>query len=237
MQIEGSVAFVTGTSRGLGRALVEELLQRGARRIYAASRDGVPHADARVVPLRLDITDPVQVRAAAAAAPDVELLINNAGRNTSYSVLLGDPEDLRRDLDVNVHGTLDVTRAFVPVLAAAKQATVVNIISVLALASMPIDGGYSASKAALWSLTQALRAELRGKGIRVHGAFPGVMDTDMSRGYEMPKAAPEAVARAVLDGVLAGHDDIATDPMSTDCLETFARDPREIERRFASVGS
>jgi NAD(P)-dependent dehydrogenase (short-subunit alcohol dehydrogenase family) len=239
MQIEGSVAFVTGTSRGLGRAFLEELLQRGARRVYAASRGGVPYSDERVIALRLDITDPEQVRAAVAAAPDVELLVNNAGQNTAHSVLQGDPDSLRRDLEVNVHGTLDVTRAFVPVLAAAamaRQAAVVNILSVVALANLPMVGGYSASKAALWSLTQALRAELRGKGIRVHGAFPGVIDTDMARGLEMPKASPHAVARAVLDGIQAGHDDIATDPMSADCLETFARDPREVERRFTSFG-
>jgi NAD(P)-dependent dehydrogenase (short-subunit alcohol dehydrogenase family) len=234
MQLEGSVALVTGTSRGLGRAFVEELLRRGARRVYAASRDGATFSDARVVALRLDITDPVQVRAATAAAPDVQLLVNNAGTNTAHSVLQTDLENLRRDFDVNVHGTLGVTRAFVPVLEATKQAAIVNIISVLAMANMPMVGGYSATKAALWSLTQALRAELRGRGIRVHGAFPGVIDTDMSRGFEVPKAAPQAVASAVLDGVVAGHDDIATDPMSADVLDLFARDPRELERRFTS---
>jgi NAD(P)-dependent dehydrogenase (short-subunit alcohol dehydrogenase family) len=237
MQLEGSVAFITGTNRGLGRAIVDELLKRGARRVYAASRTGATHPDERVVALRMDVTDPEQVRAAAAAAADVELLVNNAGSNTSYSVLQGDPATLRRDFDVNVHGTLDVTRALVPTLAAARQAAVVNIISVLGLANLPADGGYSTTKAALWSLTQALRAELRVRNIRVHGAFPGVIDTDMSRGFQMPKAAPEAVAAAVLDGVVAGHDDIATDPMSADALETFARDPRELERRFASFGS
>lgn len=237
MKIEGSVALVTGANRGLGRALVQELLARGASRVYAAARGGVEHADARVVALRLDITDPTQVRAAAAAAGDVQLLINNAGRNTAHSVLQSSAENLRHDLEVNVHGTLEVTRAFVPVLAAAKQAgrdaAIANIISVLALANMPVVGGYSATKAALWSLTQALRAELRGQGIRVHGAFPGVIDTDMSRGFEIPKAAPEAVARAVLDGVTDGHDDIATDPMSSHVLETFVRDPRAVERQFA----
>ena len=234
MQIEGSVAFVTGTSRGLGRAFVEELLKRGVRRVYAASREGTRYGDERVVALRLDVTDPAQVRAAASAAPDVELLVNNAGRNTAHSVLQSDPEHLRRDLDVNVHGTLDVTRALVPVLAAARQAAIVNILSVLALANLPMVGGYSATKAALWSLTQALRAELRGRGIRVHAAFPGVIDTDMARGIEMPKASPHAVAGAVLDGVAAGTENIGTDPMSTDVLELFARDPHELVRRFTS---
>ncbi len=238
MQIEGTVAFVTGSNRGLGRALVAELLARGARRVYAATRGDHAHADPRVVAVRLDITDPAQVRAAAAAAPDVELLVNNAGRASPSSVLQLDPEHLRSDMDVNVHGTLAVTRAFVPVLEAAQQAgreaAIANIISMLALASMPMVAGYSSSKAALWSLTQALRADLRGRGIRVHAAFPGPIDTDMTRGFEAPKLAPEVIARAVLDGVAAGQDDIATDPMSTQAMEMYARDPHGLVRQFTT---
>jgi len=234
MKLEGTVALVTGTNRGLGRMLVEELLARGVRRVYAASRGDGAHADPRVVALRLDITDAEQVRAAAAAATDVELLINNAGTATAYSVLQSDPEHLRRDVEVNVHGTLAVTRAFVPVLAAATQAAIVNILSITSMANLPVIGGYSATKAAQWSLTQALRAELRGRGIRVHGAFPAAMDTDMTRGFEMPKADPAVVARAILDGVAADQDNIATDPMSAGVIDTFVRDPRELERRFTS---
>jgi len=234
MQIEGSVVFVTGSNRGLGRSFVEELLRRGVRRVYAAARTHVAYGDERVVPLRLDITDRAQVTAAVAAAPDVEILLNNAGRNTAHSVLQLDPEDLRRDFEVNVHGTLSVTRAFLPVLSAARQAAIVNILSVVSMASIPMVGGYSATKAALWSLTQALRAELRGRGVRVHAAFPGGIDTDMSRDYNGPKAAPEVVAAAVLDGLAADREDIATDPMSTGVLELFARDPHELARRFTS---
>lgn len=237
MQIEGSVALVTGTSRGLGRILVEELLRRGARRVYSASRGGVPHADPRVVALRLDITDPAQVREAAATAADVELLVNNAGTATAYSVLQGDLEHVRGDFEVNVHGTLGVIRAFMPVLSAARQAAIVNILSITSMANMPVIGGYSASKAALWSITQALRAELRGKGVRVYGAFPGTIDTDMTRAFQVPKTAPEVVARAVFDGVAADHEDIVTDPFSADVVATFTRDPRALERQFASFGS
>jgi NAD(P)-dependent dehydrogenase (short-subunit alcohol dehydrogenase family) len=234
MQIEGIVAFVTGSNRGLGRAFVAELLARGARRVYAASRGGEAHIDARVVPIQLDVTDPEQIRAAAAAATDVQLLVNNAGRNTSHSLLSSEPERLRHDMDVNVHGTLEITRAFVPVLEATKPSAIVNILSVASLANLPMVGGYSVTKAALWSLTQALRAELRGRGIRVHGAFPGVIDTDMSRGYDVPKASPESVVRAVLDGVTAGEDNIAPDPMSSEMMELFVRDPREVERRLTT---
>ncbi|HWO21682.1 MAG TPA: SDR family oxidoreductase [Kofleriaceae bacterium] len=234
MQIEGIVAFVTGTNRGLGRAFVAELLARGARRVYAASRGGEAHIDPRVVPVPLDITDPEQVRAAAAAAPDVQLLINNAGRNTAGLVLSSEPERLRQDMDVNVHGTLEVTRAFVPALEKNQPAAVVNILSVASLANLPMVGGYSVTKAALWSLTQALRAGLRDRGIRVHGAFPGVIDTDMAREFKVPKASPEEVVRATLDGVTAGKDDIETDPMSSQMMELFARDPRALERQFGA---
>jgi NAD(P)-dependent dehydrogenase (short-subunit alcohol dehydrogenase family) len=239
MKIEGSVVFVTGTNRGLGRAFVEDLLARGARRVYAASREGAAHTDPRVVALRLDITDPEQVSAAAAAAPDVEHLVNNAGVAASYSVLTLEPGQLRRDMDVNVHGTLAITRALLPAMraarAAGKDAAITNVLSMLSMASMPVIGGYSSSKAALWSIMQGARGELRAQGIRVHNAFPGLMDTDMARGFDMPKTSAEVVARAILDGVAADQEDIAPDPMSANVVETFLRDPRELERQFGAV--
>jgi NAD(P)-dependent dehydrogenase (short-subunit alcohol dehydrogenase family) len=235
MKLEESVALVTGTNRGLGRALVEELLARGARRVYATSRDGASHSDPRVTAVRLDITDPAQVRAAATIARDVELLVNNAGALNAGSILQCEPAQLQRDLDVNVHGMLAVTRALLPALAAAPQAAIVNILSFVSLASLPPVGGYAASKAAAWSVTQALRAELRGRGIRVHGAFPGLIDTDMVRAFELPKTPANLVARAILDGVAADQEDIAPDPMSLEALATFARDPRALERRHAGA--
>ena len=232
MDLHHTVAFVTGANRGLGRALVEELLARGADRVYAASRDGaVRHPDRRVVPITLDVTDPSAAAAAAEAARDTRLLVNNAGVLASASVLAADHDALQRDLDVNYHGVLHVTRAFAPRLPAGGA--MVNVLSVVSMASMPALGGYSASKAAAWSLTQALRAELAGRGIAVHAAFPGPIDTDMIRGFELPKTSPAAVASAILDGVAAGQADIAPDPMSADVLATFVRDPREVARRFA----
>lgn len=251
MKIEDTVAFVTGANRGLGRALVEDLLSRGASKVYAAVRDldsGI--RDRRVVPVLLDVTSPEQAQLVAEQCTDVRLLINNAGSLSGLSVLQGDPERLRHDLDVNFYGVLNVVRAFVPVLAGAGGeqladgsspallanlggAAILNILSVVSMASMPSIGGYSASKAAAWSLTQSLRGELRGQGIRVLAAFPGPMDTDMARGFAMPKASAAAVAKAILDGVASDQEDIAPDPMSADVLETFSRDPREIERRFA----
>jgi NAD(P)-dependent dehydrogenase (short-subunit alcohol dehydrogenase family) len=241
MKIEGTVALVTGANRGLGRAFVQDLLARGASRVYAAARGGVEHADPRVVSLRLDITNPAQVSEAVAAAPDVQLLVNNAGQNTAPSVLKADHAHLRNDIDVNVHGTLAVTRAFLPVLAAARQAgkdaAIANVLSVLSLANMPAVGGYCASKAALWSVMQAVRGELRAQGILVHNAFPGLIDTDMGRAFDMPKTSPEVVAHAILEGVVTDQEDISPDPMSADVVATFLRNPRELERNFgANVG-
>jgi NAD(P)-dependent dehydrogenase (short-subunit alcohol dehydrogenase family) len=233
MTVEGLVAFVTGANRGLGRALVDELLARGARRVYAASREGTSRSDGRVVAIRLDVTDAAQAQEAAAAAPDIDLLINNAGVQSSMSVLQSDPAALRRDLDVNYHGTLNVVRAFVAVLERSQRPAIANILSLLAMASMPVIGGYAASKAAAWSLTQSLRGELRAKGIRVHAVLPGPIDTEMTRHFEIPKTPPDVVARGVLEGIEAGQDYIATDPVAVDVLATFLRDPRELERRFA----
>jgi NAD(P)-dependent dehydrogenase (short-subunit alcohol dehydrogenase family) len=237
MQLEGTVVFVTGSNRGLGRSLVTELLARGVRRVYAASRGADPHTDPRVVAVRLDVTDAAQVRAAAEAAPDVELLINNAGRLVPGHILQSDPDHLRSSMDVNVHGTVAVSRAFVPVLEAAvkagKPAAIANVLSVSALGNIPVVAGYAATKAALHWLTQSIRAELSSRGIRVHAAFPGTIDTDMTRGYgDIPKVAPEVVARAILDGVAADQEDIATDPMSAEAMALYARDPHELARRF-----
>src|SRR5262245_13592028 len=128
MKLQDTSAFITGANRGLGRALVDALLERGARKVYAASRDGaVTHPDRRVVAVRLDVTDPAQVRAAAAAAPEVRLLINNAGTLASMSLFGTDPAQFRRDLDVNFHGMLEVTRAFVPHLTAGPEAAIANV--------------------------------------------------------------------------------------------------------------
>lgn len=235
MKLENTVAFVTGAGRGLGRALVETLLTRGAARVYAATRDGkFTHADPRVTAVELDVTRPEQARAAAALAGDTRLLINNAGVLASMSVLGSGRDQLQRDFDVNYYGIVEVVRAFEPRLVAATPAAIVNVLSVVAMASMPALGGYSASKAAAWSLTQSLRGELRSKGVAVHAVFPGPIDTDMIRGFDMPKTSPLEVARAILDGVAKGQADIAPDPMSSDVLATFLHDPRAIERRFAS---
>ena len=241
MKIQSATALVTGASRGLGRALVQALLDARVRRVYAAARgeEALPALRAidpsRVVPIRLDVRDPEQTRAAARAAADVDLLINNAGSLASYSVLGLSPEELEIDLDTNLRGPLHLVRAFLPVLQERPAAAIVNVLSVVSMASMSALGGYSASKAAAWSMTQSLRAELRSCNVAVHAVFPGPVDTDMVRAMDMPKTAPAEVARAVLAGVEAGSEDIAPDPMSRDSYATYSRDPKALERAFRAM--
>ncbi|HVU00554.1 MAG TPA: SDR family oxidoreductase [Polyangiaceae bacterium] len=240
MKIQGSNVLVTGSNRGIGRALVEAALERGAARVYATARNTASleplgaRAGDRVVPLELDVTSEDQIRRAAEKAKDVDLLVNNAGVLASFGVLAGTPKDVQRDMETNFFGLLNLARAFSPVLAARKNSALVSVLSVAALASMPPLGGYSSSKAAAWSLTQALRAELGKQGVRTFAVFPGPVDTDMIRTFDMPKTAPSVVARAILDGVEASVEDIFPDPMSKDVGALFARDPAAVERRFAA---
>src|SRR5262245_37351973 len=193
MRIEGSVAVVTGANRGLGRAFVEQLLARGAKRIYAGARDPSKLRDVvasnggRVVALRIDLGDPASIAAAAKTAKDATLLINNAGALEFGSQLAADLAGIRRDFETNYFGTLHVTRAFVPALEANKNGAIVNVLAVVSLVSIPGLGGYSASKAAAHSLTLGLRGELSKRGISVHGAYPGPIDTDMTRRNDRPK--------------------------------------------------
>lgn len=240
MEFDTTVALVTGANRGIGRALVEGLLERGTKRIYATARnratlDAVAELDRdRIIALRLDITDPRSIGAAADQGRDVNLLVNNAGVMTIGDLLGGDLGSIEEEMRVNYLGTLGMVRAFVPILEANADPAIVNLVTLAALASLPSQGGYSASKAAVFSMTQALRARLGVQGIKVHGVFPGVVDTDMSRGVNLPKTRPGDVARAILDGVSAGVEDIFPDPMSQNLGATWLRDPKALERQFAA---
>jgi NAD(P)-dependent dehydrogenase (short-subunit alcohol dehydrogenase family) len=244
MKIEHTTALVTGANRGLGRALVEELLARGARRVYATARDPktlealVREAPGRIVPLRLDVTDTASLKAAAEQVPELDLLVNNAGVLASYDLLDSSPEALVADFNTNAFGVVGAVKAFLPALerAAARgpgKAALVNVLSVVSLGNMPSIGGYSASKAAALSLTQALRPGLSRRGISVHAALPGAIDTDMVRSFEMPKTSPQVVARGILDGLEQGLEDIAPDPMSLEVLAKWRRDPKAVEHQFA----
>ncbi|MGW2715096.1 SDR family oxidoreductase [Streptomyces sp. NPDC001356] len=211
--IKNSVALVTGGSRGLGKALVEELYARGAAKVYATARDprSVTHPDA--VPLALEVTDPASVAAAAARAEDVTVLVNNAGISVgAHSFLDAGLEDVRREFETNFYGPLLVTRAFVPAIERNGGGHLLNVHSVLSW--IGIAGSYSATKAALWSQTNSLRLELRDRGIGVTGLHVGYVDTDMAAHVDGPKSAPRDVAALALDGVEAGAYEVLADDIS-----------------------
>ncbi len=239
MEIRGSVALVTGASRGLGASLVEALLAAGASKVYAAARDvtKVRASDPRVVALTLDTTKAADVAAAAARASDVTLLVNNAGVLTSYDVLTTSPTELANDFRTNVYGTLEVIRAFVPVLERAKGgACIVNVLSLAALASFPALGGYSASKAAAYSITQAMRPSLKARGIAVLAALPGPIDTDMVRALPIPgKVSPVETARGIVLGIAKGDEEIYPDAMAQQMSALWNGDPKGFERAFGAM--
>ncbi|SDE34071.1 SDR family oxidoreductase [Nocardioides lianchengensis] len=205
--------LVTGANRGMGAAYVAQLLERGVAKVYAAARDprSVVADDPRVVPLELDVTDPESVRRAAAAAPDVTVVVNNAGLAAPTSVLADDPAGLRRELEVNLLGPLAVTSAFVEGVVAAGGA-IVNVASALSWAAL--GQSYGVSKAALWSATDSMRFELAPRGVQVVGVYVGYVDTEMVSGVDAPKADPADVVRQVLDGVEAGALEVLADETS-----------------------
>lgn len=239
--IENATLLVTGANRGLGRALVTTSLQRGARRIYAGARDVATLTDLvriapeRVVPLALDVTDPASLQAAAARAQDVSLLVNNAGVLASFGILTSTRTQLEQDFATNFFGVLAMSQAFLPALERAAEARIVNVLSIVSLANMPAIGGYSAAKAAAHSVTQALRAELQPKGIRVHAVFPGPIDTDMIRDFAVPKTHPDQVARAILTGVERDDLDIFPDPAAQEMGAVWRHDPKELEQRLSGL--
>jgi NAD(P)-dependent dehydrogenase (short-subunit alcohol dehydrogenase family) len=218
MTIADKSVLVTGANRGIGQALVAEALSRGAKRVYAGTRQPVAHTDRRVTLLRLDVTDPAQIQAAAEQVENLDLLINNAGVFRYDD--LSDHAALERHLAVNLFGTYRVTRAFLPLLVHSRGA-IVNNVSIMALAPLPLTPAYSISKAAAFSLTQSLRALLAGRGVRVHAVLTGPTDTDMVRDLHIPKASPESVASAILDGVERGEEDIFPDPMSQTIADSW----------------
>jgi NAD(P)-dependent dehydrogenase (short-subunit alcohol dehydrogenase family) len=211
LAIADKTVLVTGANRGLGRALVGEALRRGANRVYAASRRPMAVPDQRVTPLILDVSNPAHIREAVERVESLDIVINNAG--VSIPDDLSDRSAFEQHLAVNLYGTLDVTRAFLPLLKRSHGA-VVNIVSIGAVAAVPVLPAYSVSKAASLSLTQSLRALLAAGGVSVLAVMPGPIDTDMVRDLDIPKTPAEVVARAILDGVERGEEDIFPDPMS-----------------------
>ena len=245
LQVEVRVALVTGANRGIGRAIVEALLARGARKVYAAARKPealaglVGASEGRVVALRLDITNGAETQAAVERADDVELLVNNAGVVSHAFAGFEDPAWLeagRQEYETNVVGTLRVSQAFAPVLARHGGGAIVNVISVAGLVGFPPLITYSSSKAALHSITQTTRQLLRGQGTFVAGAYPGPVDTDMAERFTVPKVSAESAANAILDGLEQGLEEIYPDPFAVEYGDAYAVNPKGLEGRIAALG-
>jgi NAD(P)-dependent dehydrogenase (short-subunit alcohol dehydrogenase family) len=233
VSVADKTVLITGASRGLGRALVEEALDRGARRVYAGVRQPIGFSDSRVTPLILDITDAEQIRSAAEAVASLDVLINSAGLYGYED--LADRAALQRYLEVNLFGPYAVTQTFLPRLVESRGA-IVNVLSLAALAALPMTPAYSISKAAAFSLTQSLRATLASHGVDVHAVLPGPVDTDMVRDLEIPKESPQVVARAIFEAVERGEEDIFPDPFSQTLAESWRTGAvKALERQNASL--
>ena len=233
MKIIDRTVLITGANRGIGRALVEEALRRGAKRVHAGTRVPLVHSDGRVTPLTLDVTNATQIQEAVEKVESLDLLINNAG--VSFYDDLSNRAVIERHFAVNLFGPYDLTQAFLPLLTRSRGA-IVNHLSLLGVAPLPLVAAYSISKAAAFSLTQSLRALLVGRGMRVHAVLTGPVDTDMSRGLEIPKASPESVARGIFDGVEKEEEDIFPDPMSESLAEGWRSGmAKTLERQLAAL--
>jgi NAD(P)-dependent dehydrogenase (short-subunit alcohol dehydrogenase family) len=241
MKIQNATALVTGANRGIGYAFVNALLQAGAKKVYATARninslkDVTASDTSRVVPLQLDVTDPNLVNALPAQSPDVNLLINNAGVLAFGSILDVPTESIASQFNTNFYGSLNMARALVPVIEQNNGGAIVNVLSIVSLASMPAVAAYNASKAAAWSMTQSLRASVAEKGITVHAVFPGPVDTEMAAEFDFDKTSPADVAAAVLAGIEADQEDIFPDSMSNQVYAAWKQDHKAIEKQFAAM--
>jgi len=232
MDISNRTILITGANRGIGQALVHEALKRGAKRVFAGTRGGLPISDPRVTPLTLDVTDASQIQRASNEIDTLDVLVNNAG--VAMYDDLSNSDVIAQHLAVNLFGTFNVTRAFLPQLRRSRGA-VVNHLSLAALAPLPVISSYSISKAAALNMTQSLRALLAGQGVKVHAVVLGPVDTDMNRGFNIPKASPESAAQGIFDGLATGEDEIFPDPASRSVAEGWrAGTAKALERQFAA---
>jgi NAD(P)-dependent dehydrogenase (short-subunit alcohol dehydrogenase family) len=242
--VAGSIAFVTGANRGIGRAIVDALVAGGSKKIYAAARtlstlESLQETHgAIIVPIQLDITNPAQVQAAVATAGDVNLLINNAGVLLEpFAKPFADvgTQASRDEMEVNVFGTLAVSQAFAPVLARNGGGALVNMASIASLVNFSVLVSYSASKAALHSMTQATRLALASQGTTVIGVYPGAVDTEMTADAPFDKVTPASVAEQIVVGINSGVEDLFPDPMSTHLGQLYTSEPKNLERAVAAM--
>jgi len=232
MNITNKTILITGANRGIGRALLDEAFRRGAKRVYAATRSPLQHPDKRVTPLTLDVTSASQIQRAASEVDTLDVLINNAG--VAIYDDLNNLKVIEQHLAVNLLGLLNVTHAFLPLLKRSKGA-IVNNLSLAGLAALPVIPAYSISKAAAFNLTQSLRALLAGQGVTVHAVVLGPVDTDMNRGFNIPKASPESAAQGIFGGLENGEEDIFPDRASQSIAEGWrAGVAKALERQFSA---
>ena len=231
--IEGATALVTGGNRGFGRALVEELLDRGAAKVYATSRSPQPSRDERIVPLVLDIADDDSVTAAAHDAPDVSIVVNNAGITLSTPVLHAPLAEIRSELETNLFGLIRVAREFAPILAGHPSSSLVNVLSVLSWVAF--GSGYEISKAAAWSATNSMRLQLREQGTTVTAVHVGYMDTDMTARLDVPKADPRDIASQTADAILTGQYEILADETTRTVKSKLSHDLTDLYAQLAAA--
>ena len=241
MTLSKKIALVTGANRGIGAAIVREMLTAGVAKVYAAARDPstLPaFQDARVVPLQLDITSDASVDAAAAAAQDLDVLVNNAG-TLAFGDYLGDEwQAFEDDMRINYFGTLRALRAFSPQFVTRGSGTIANISSVVGLSAVPLMAGYSASKAALHSITQSVRGTLEKHNVTVIGIYPGPIDTDLAKVVPYPdKATPEYAAANIVKGIAEGQTYIFPDPMAQQAEQLWSTDNRALENVSLHLGA
>ncbi len=239
MKIEGATAVITGANRGLGAAFAQALLSRGARTVYGGARDPGSITDPGVVPVELDITEPGQVAAAAARCQDVTLLINNAVYATQ-SPLIAAPslDEARQEMETNYFGTLAMCRAFAPILSRNGGGALVNMLSIVSFFNVPAMGTFCPTKAALWSLTNGVRIELRAQGTLVVAAHSAFIDTRLAEGFDVPKHAPAEVAAQILDAVESGREEVLADERTRAMKAALPNDLEliypDVERQWAA---
>lgn len=237
MDLNGLNVLVTGANRGLGRALVDALEEAGVTKIYGAARnpESLKEISEIVIPIELDVTENASVRDAAQIASDCDLVINNAGVLTFGDIMSVHEAQIRQEFEVNFYGLLRVAKEFAQVMDNRGGGALVNVLTLLSLASMPGMAAYNASKAAAWSVHLSLRATLEAKNISLHGVFPGAIDTDMLAAVEMAKASPQDVAKEIIHGLQNDAEDIFPDAMSQQVYAAWCRDHKAVEKQFATM--
>ncbi len=236
--LKDKVILVTGANRGIGKSLVKESLNKGAKKVYATCRDlnkMTKFEDTRVVILELDVTNDYHIEQVIKQASDTEVLINNAGVLSAGSILKGEIADIKKDMDVNYYGTLKMMKSFASVLESNSPSRIINITSIVAYSPLPTIAGYSASKAALLSATHSVRIELAKKGVTVHAVNPGAIDTDMNKGSDWDMPSPDSVAKVILDKVENEELDIIPEDIGLGMFNAWKEDPKKLAEIFHNI--